>query len=206
MTTATAEAPSAMSLLAGMAAAAPPKKKGSDKPEFTDAALTPHIDALIKAKAEKDSAEASIVAAEDQILTIAKQRRIEHCQRTQKAESSIVVNGRLTVSVANKYSPVPQEAEPELRLAFGPQYERYFKSALSIGLTEGAAADETVLKTLVEKLGQEFIAQNFVIGRKLTVTETLHTDLATNKETAKIAEPFIQNETIKCYKPSVKVK
>jgi hypothetical protein len=119
--------------------------------------------------------------------------------------ASVSVNGRLTFTQTSRYSTVPEARAEALAAAFGDQAARYFKPTLSISLKAASANNEAVLTRLIEALGGDFFQANFDVKRDYLVDASFHNDYSTKPEVQAIAQPFIDEQTIRPYSPSLKI-
>lgn len=195
-----------MGLLQKMAGKSKPAaKKKAEKPEVSLPDLDRHILRWQAAKKRFDRYKSLADTEEAQILAAARPAYREACRAASSFESSAKVNGKLLLTAANKYSPVPQDHESALAETFGDDFGRYFKAALQIKLTDEAAADEEFLGRLIEALGEDEFARRLTVTRTLSVTEALHRDIVMRPEVEEKARPFTESEVIKQYKPSLKL-
>jgi hypothetical protein len=210
----TTSAGSAKSLLASLAGASPSKgKKKAEKPVLVDATLEQSVSEFIRQKAARDSAEALMKAAEDQLLKAGHDFLLDTCQSRGESMSSIAIGvetaegpvPKLTMTQQNRYSAIPQERAAAVREAFGKEFEVYFAETFAISLKDESANDEAVLRHTIEALGAEFIARHFDIRRDLAVRPTFHPAYLTRPEISAAAKPFLDDQTIKPYKASLKV-
>jgi hypothetical protein len=184
-------------------------KKGAakdSKPAIFDDSLAPVIETYITRKSEAETATALMEAAKEQIVSFVRPKRLEACAAAGKVIASLSVNNRLTFTQTCRYSNVLQERGDALREAFGESFARYFADTLSISLKRESANDESVLTKLVESLGGEFFAANFDVRRDLIVKDAFHNDYSCRPEVTELAQPFLDEQTIRPYAPSLKVK
>jgi len=197
---------SAMDLLGSMARAKPAGKAKETKPSLNMPELDSHIATFIAQKAAEETAAALKDAAKDQITMAVGPQRLRLCTEAGVVMPSITVNGRLTFTRDRRYSLVVQERRDDLLDTFGEKFKTYFAETLAISLKPEAAANETVLAEMIEKLGPEFLAQHFDIRRDMSVTEAFHHGYSTDPIVREQAKPFIDDQTIKPYAPSLKIK
>lgn len=133
-----------------------------------DPSLTALIDSFINHKGAAETEQALADQAKDQILEKARPFRLEQCVKQGKVMSSITINGKLAMSQSCKYCAVPQERGADLKTAFGKEFGQYFQPTMTIGLSKASANDEAVLKTMLDKLGPEFVARHFEVKRDLS--------------------------------------
>lgn len=202
MTTATMVTPRAAALVAGLALAGMKPKGG--KPEVKDPSLDPLIEKRIEQKRAFDDAEAALATTDDQLLATIGPKRLEACRRLGKVESSIRVNGKLTMTQKAQYCEIPQERENDLAAAFGEKARVYFPARVSLSLTDEAAQDEGVLQALVDALGPEKFEQVFRAKRVLIVSEVFHVESTLSEEVAQLAKPFTDDQTIRAFKPTLR--
>lgn len=197
---------SAMSRLAALATQKPKKGSKAPKPGFTDPALDKAILDFITHKRAMESAEALMKAAQDQITTTGRRQLRAASSRAGEALSSVSVNDRLVLTQQNRYSVVPGAAADDLREAFGAQYEKFFKATFAISLKPESANNEAVLNELMERLGDEFVAEHMLISRDLIVDKAFHAAYLLDDAVAAAADPFLAEQTIKPYSASLKVQ
>lgn len=204
MTTAVNGAVDAFALIAGMADT--PKKSGKkDKPEVKDESLNPLIEKFKTAKRAEEDAKAVKDSVKDQITAIVGPKRLELCVEAGEVLSSVKVNGTLTFTQQSRYTPVPQEATDQLKEAFGDDFSRYFVPTLEIKLNDASANNAEVLKFLLDKLGPETFQKHFTVRRDLLVQPVFHNEYTTRADVQETASPFMMDNTIKPYAPSLKV-
>ena len=133
-------------------------------------------------------------------------QRLRLCQEQGKVLPSISVNSRLTYTQTGRYSTVPEARKEALQSAFDSTFGRYFHDTLAISLKPTSANNEAVLIRLVETLGPEFFAAHFDVKRDLLVQEAFHNDYSTRADVAEVAQPFIDEQTIRPYSPSLKIQ
>lgn len=196
---------SAMGLLADMAQDQGAKKSKSTAVQISAPQLQPHIERWKAAKAAADAAEATMATEADQIISAAQPLRLAYCAKMGRVESTVRINGALSMTQKCQYSKVPAEHAPALDDAFGHSRAQYFTDRLSIALTDEAAADEEVLSSLIEALGPDRFRQVFKVSRWLEPTEVFHTDYTTKAEVQDRAAELIDAQIIKPYKPALKV-
>lgn len=194
----------ALDLISGMAAKTKAKKRDA-KPEINEPSLDTVIAEWMRRKSEYDTAESLMKAAQDQIVTYVKPKRLEICTDLGKVCPSLLINQKLTYTQQCRYSIVPEERSADLAAAFGPNYARFFRPTLAISLKKDSANNESVLTRLVEALGADFFAAHFDVKRDLLVQETFHHEFSCRKEVQVVAQPFMDEETIRAYSPSLKV-
>jgi hypothetical protein len=194
-----------MNLISGLATKSKAAKK-DDKPTVFDPSLSEPIAIYIARKQEAETAQALCDAAKEQIVSAVRPRRLEACRAAGKVLSSVSINGILTFTQTCRYSNVAEERKGALTEAFNGSFDRYFADTLAIGLKKESANDESVLCKLLESLGQDFFAEHFDVRRDLIVKDAFHNDYSTREEVQAIAEPFIDEQTIKPYAPSLKIK
>ena len=195
----------ALNLVAGLAATTKGKAKDA-KPAINDPALAESIETYIARKAEAETATALKDAAAEQIISAVRPRRLEACAAAGKVLASVTVNNRLTYTQTCRYSTVAEERKEALADAFGDAFGRYFADTLAISLKRESANDEAVLSRLIDALGGDFFAEHFEVKRDLLVQEAFHNDYSIRPEVQAIAEPFIDEQTIRPYSPSLKIK
>jgi hypothetical protein len=163
------------------------------------------IDRWTEAKQQRDRFEAIMADAEAQILAEGSRARLDACRRSGKVESSVRINSRVTMTQKCQYSPVPMEAAARLDEAFGHSRAVYFTVATEAKLTEAAVNDAALLDDIMEALGPARFAQAFTVKQVLKPSEAFHTDFTLKPEVEQRAQELMQDQTIKAYKPSLRV-
>ena len=171
----------------------------ADLPKHTKA-----VDAWRKAHADEKDAKARKQSAELEFLSDAEEARIEACRRDGKYHSSVKINGKVTVSVQNKYSPIPSENLAEIEKVMGDATETLFRDNTEISLTAKALADEEILKKLIAAVGQENFQDYFDVKQHVVPTEQFHEGRATNPDIGQKATQLIDEGLVKPYKAAVK--
>lgn len=194
-----------LDLLDKMATSPGAKAKKESKPEVNDPALDKIIDSIIDAKNKVAHYEAIQSTSEAQARASLLPALRQVCRRDRKVQSSMRVNGKLTLTSQNRYSKVPGEHKAALREVFADDFDRYFKDELKIELTPEAAADEAFLGTLIKSVGEAEFMRRFKVARTLSVTETFHTAVTLDEKVEAAAAPFVGSEIIKQATPSFRV-
>jgi hypothetical protein len=193
-----------------MATAKGSKGKKDAKPEIVDPTLKAAIDEWIERKIEFDTAEALLGAVKEQIVSAVRPQWLQACAGRGKTEPSATVTGdgqrKITFTQTSRYSNTPEARMDALRERFGPIADDYFKMTLTISLKKDSANAEEALQYLVERVSPEWFMLNFDVKKEFVVQPRFHTDYTTRPEITQIAEPFIQEETIRPYSPSLKVQ
>lgn len=195
----------AASLLASMAAAAPTKGGKSATPAVSLPELESTIDRWAEAKSQRDRFEAIMADAEAQIIAEGTRARLEACRRAGKVESSVRINGRVTMTQKCQYSAVPMEAAGRLDEAFGHSRAVYFTVATDAKLTDAAVNDAGLLEDIMKAIGPARFAQAFQVKQVFKPSEAFHTDYTLRPEIEARAAELVQDQTIKPYKPSLRV-
>ena len=195
------------SLLADMAGEqAAAKGKKSTAVQVSAPQLQPHIERWIAAKAQADAAKATMETEGDQIISAAQPLRLAWCAKQGRVESTVRINGALSMTQKCQYCDIGAEHAPALDDAFGEtERGRYFADRLAIALTDEAAADEGVLSDLVAALGPDRFRQVFKVSRWLEPTESFHADYTTREEVQQQAAELMSLQIIKPYKPALRV-
>lgn len=192
-------------MLSSMAGKPKTASSKPSKPVYNDPELDQHVADFIEQKAIEETAKALKLAAHDQITQRVRPFLLEQSIAARKALSSASVNGRLTFTHQNRYSTIPEDRAPAVRKAFGDKADDFFDECFKLSLTEGAANDESVLQTLFDKLGEDFVQKHFVVSRDIKVTAAFHNALWTDRDVQEKAAPFLSDQTIKPASPSLKV-
>jgi hypothetical protein len=197
---------SAMDTILKLAKTAPARGSKSEKPAVNDPALNAQIEEFIRLKHEAETAVSLRDAAEEQIISTVRPHHLDACRRAGEALTSMTVNGRLNFIQKNQYTNVPEERADDLAAAFGEQFEQLFRPTLKISLLERSANNEAVLETLLTKLGPEFFAEHFAVKRDLVVQKTFHERYCTDPQVQALAKPFVEDRTVRAYKPTLTVR
>jgi hypothetical protein len=196
---------SALAAVAAIAAATPkPAAARSGKLAAHDPSLDDPIARFLEAKREADRWTALMETAEAQIIERGRELRIAECRRARRLESSIRLNNAVTMTQKAQYCKIDPAYIADMETAFGADAGRYFVQRLKIELTEQSAADENVLAELLRAFGEDGFARIFKTTRTVEVTEQFHHDLTLLPEVEAAARPFLDDETIKPYKPTVR--
>ena len=198
------EAADPFALINSMAGKADGKKKKSGSPQILAPELKEPTRRFLEAKAKMDAAESELTMAADQLRTAAVPLRVKWCRENQRVEASIRINGEVSLTSMNKYSPVQAEHIQALGNVFGEDTKRYFAPQLKIAVNESAAADPVFLNALIKAVGPEEFAKRFKVDRTFAVTEAFHHDVTLKPEVAEKAAPFMASEIVKHYTESLK--
>lgn len=201
----TTTAPTGASAFVAALAKKPAAKKDT-KPAINDPALSEPIAVYIARDQEAKTAQALADAAKDQIVSAVAPRRLDFCREAGAVLSSVTVNGLLTFTQTSRYCNVAEERREALEAAFGENFGRYFADTLTISLKKDAANDERVLSRLLEAIGPEYFAEVFDVRRDLAVRDVFHNEYCTRADVQAIAQPFMDEQTIRPYSPSLKIK
>lgn len=209
MFTPAAEAPppspvSAAALLASMATQ-PTTGHKSSTPAASIPELTEDIDAWARAKAQLDQAEAAMRDAEAKIIERGSKARLEACRRMGKVESSVRINGRVTLTQKCQYSPIPMEAADRLDEAFGHARSHYFVVSTEAKLTDAAVNDAALMEDILGAIGPGRFAAAFQVKQVFKVSEAFHNDYTLKPEIQERAAGLIEDQTIKPYKATLRV-
>ena len=205
MSTTTTTSTSASAFVAGLAKTTKTTKKDT-KPAINDPELSEPIAVYIARDQEAKTAQALADAAKDQIVSAVAPRRLDFCREAGAVLSSVSVNGVLTFTQTSRYCNVAEERREALEMAFGDNFPRYFADTLAISIKKDAANDERVLEKLLELIGPEFFAEVFDVRRDLIVKDVFHNEYSTRADVQAIAQPFMDEQTIRPYSPSLKIK
>ena len=185
--------------------AATGKKAKKQKLGFHDPALDTDIQQFVNADREVTKWESVRQTTEARILARAVPARLDLCRSEGKLESSIRVNDVLLMTQKCQYSKIPADRLPELGEAFGDDSERYFIPRLNITLTPEASANEADLGKLIRALGPDEFRRVFKVERWAEVSETFHSDFTLRPEVQETALPFVDEEVIRSYKPTLRL-
>lgn len=186
-----------------MAKPAVPAGKGKS-PQVTIDGLDPLIERFVASKKAMDEAKAINDTTKAQITADALPALRKVSRDGGKFEGSCRLNGKVTFVTTSRYSAVNPDDLPELRKVFGKDTDRYFQDTLAIGLTPAAAGNEAILKRLLDAFGDEF-GDVFTVKNTAVVTEEFHRDLAMKPAIEKKAQPFLDDDRIKPYSPTVRI-
>lgn len=175
------------------------------KHEFHDETLDRAVSQWISAKARKDQAEQELAEAEGDILPKAEVARVEASVNAGSNQTTVVVNGKLSVSQSVRYRTVKAESVAELQEIFGDNAPRYFRTKLMIKVKDSVAENEALCQALVEAIGAENIGKYFDVTESVEVTEAFHTERSTDPKLAKKANGAIERGLVAPYKAAVKL-
>jgi hypothetical protein len=204
--------------LAGKTSA--PKKSETPIAEAQD--LGPVMEQYLEAKRQAEYYESLMETLGAQIRAEAKPRWLEACRRQNKVQSSVklraTIDGKpqtLTVTQQARYCAIKTETEPqqqrlaELQAAFPNDHERYFANVIDVKLTDAAAADPQFLGGFVDLLmqhyGEEGFSRYFTVTSTFTPTKAFHEAYVLNPQVQAIAEPWLEDESVRPYKATVKL-
>ena len=179
-------------------------KKKSDRPEIQDPTLDEAITKWLQAKIDLDSAEATKAIAESVFLTPAVKKIIDASIEGGEPQSSVAINGKVMVSIQNKYSKIAMEVLPRLEEIFGDTFKDYFEEKMDISLTEAALADADLLTKLAEAVGAENIEKYFSVKRYMAPRPNFHHDRLTRKVITTKATKAMEEGILSTPKGSVK--
>lgn len=215
MSTATATKPSALDLIRAKAKSAPSSKK-SDTPIIERPDLADLLREWQQAKADFNAAESRVKVAADQVAAVGRDERIKASRRLGKVVSTVKLVGHgasCDVTTTSRYCAIAQESEAqqarlaELQAAFGDDAPLYFRERLEVTPTEEALGDEDFLAgfvgLLMEHYGEKFDAL-FKTKQSFTPTKAFHEAYTLRGDVQAKAQPFVDDQTIKGYAPSVK--
>ncbi len=194
---------SALNKIAGLAGRS---TKKDTKPTIHEPALAEPIAVYIARKQEAETAKALADAAAEQIVSAVRPQRLKICATAGKVVSSVSVNGILTFTQTCRYCNVPQERKDALAEAFPATFDRYFSDTLQIGLKKESANNEVFLTKLLDALGEDEFSAHFDVRRDLVVNDAFHNDYSTRAEVQAVAQPFMDEQTIRPYAPSLKIQ
>lgn len=180
-------------------------KSKSSKPGIDDPEIDEAINTFITQKAAAETAETLRDQAKDQIIARVGPMRLALCVANSAVAPSVLVNGKLTLTQTCKYCVVPQERAEDLAAAFGDDFDRFFRQTLGISLKPDSANNPEVLTALIERLGPEFFQEHFAVRRDLVVTDVFHNAYTTKPDVQETAKPFLDDQTIRPYAPSLRI-
>lgn len=189
-------------------------KKKDEKPEVkvSGPLVNAHTKWLEGKKKEKDG-KAAIKKNEGLLLPFAMKEHQKACQQVDKYYSSIKLiredeGGKehsLTVSFTNKYSEIPCENEESLREIYGEEeYERFFREETKVALSAAALADDSFTDKLVEIVGEENFERYFDVKTYIKPIPEYHESRMRNPELAEKHQQAVDDDLIRCNKPSIK--
>lgn len=178
-------------------------KSKSKTPDVMRDDLNEAIEKWLEAhKMEKDS-KALKAQAEAAMLDDIEDERVKACRTDGEFHSAVKVNGKVTVSVQSRYSPIGTEVEEEIKEIAGEKYDEFFKEQTSVALTAAALADETLLGRLMEAVGEDF-ERYFEVKQAIVPTKAFHEQRATSPEVGEVFNKLRDEGLVKPYKASVK--
>lgn len=188
-------------------------KKAATKKESKSKSKTPQVDRpdlndaidkwLEAAKMEKD-AKAMKSQAEGVILPEAEEERVKASQDAGEYNSSVKINGKITVSVQSRYTNIGTEHEETLREAAGDRYDEFFKEKTEVSLKPSLLEDEEAMGKIIEAVGEENFARFFDVKQAITPTKAFHEQRSTSKDVRELFERLNDEGIVKPYKAAVK--
>lgn len=157
-------------------------KKKVDRPEICDPALDEAVANWLEAKKAEVSAESAKKLAEAEFLDPAVAKILEASNETGEPQSSVSINGKIMISIQERYGKIAIENLPRLCEIFGEEEgQSYFHEKMEITLTEAALADESIMNKLAKAVGDENIEKYFEVKRYMTPRPNFHHDRLTKK-------------------------
>ena len=213
-----------LDLLRQLAGARPAKSKKPAAPVAERPDMGPTIKGWHEAKKLADQYTSVQKTFAAQIIAAASAERLAACRRAGQVLTTVRLDGGpeagglgVTVTQTSRYCRLPDEKpeqqarRDELLAAFGDDAPRYFAEQLEVTLADGAADRDDYQAFLAEYVGVlighfgERFAQWFKVTRSFAPTQAFHNDYALRPDVEAKARPFVDDETIKPYAPSVKV-
>jgi hypothetical protein len=191
-------------MLAQAASKKPAGKSKSKTPTVSLPDLREQIDKWCQAHMDEKDAKSRKEETADTFMESVEKKRLEECRRDGKYYSSVKVDGKITVSVANKYSPIDPSDNGQLEDAFGDDKAHLFKDVTEISLTDAALSDQAILQKLINAVGAENFQNYFEVKQFIKPTDALHEGRSTNPDVAKKANKLIDAGILRPVKASVK--
>jgi hypothetical protein len=193
------------SILKNVAAAQAGKpKKKSTIPEVEIPGIDMEVRAWMDAhKAEKDAI-AKKAQAEAKIIPVAEDERIKASMAKGENASSVRINGKILVSVQDRYKKIPADAADEIRKVVGSDFDRLFRDKTTISLTDEAVASEEVLGKLMTAVGEENFGRWFKVEQTIEPTEAFHNGRSTDKKLNDAYKTLKDKGLVENYKAAVK--
>lgn len=166
----------------------------------TEKAIDDYFEHDRLAKSHKSMAE----TCRDQVIAGAKALYYDACKLAGKALSSIKV-GKGTMTVTNNYSLIDASNQEALQEAYGVNYDAYFRRSIELSVNKESSNDDTFLNDLLTMVGPEFFQRHFVAKTGIRVTDALHTAIALDAKVREATQPFLDQQVIKPYSPSLKL-
>lgn len=187
------------------AAKKPSTKKKSDKIELNDEQFDSAIEQWVKAAAAEKSAKTDKAEAESEFLTTVEDKRIDASTAAGQNLTTVLLNGKLSISKSKRYSKVEPEHLPALQEIFGEKdAERYFRTKLNVAVKPAVLDNEEKAAKLIELIGPH-IEEFFDVVETLEVMEVFHNERSTNPDVAEKAQKALDERLVKNAKAAVKL-
>jgi len=180
------------------------KKSKSTTPQIDRPDLEEAIKKWEEGKKMEKDGKAMRVQAEGVILPEAEEERLRISVTDGKHHSSVRVNGKVTISTQNKYSPIGTEHEETIRKVVGDKFEEFFKEKTNVSLKPSLLSDEEAMGKIVEAVGEENFMRFFEVKQSLTPTQAFHEQRSTSKEIYEMFESLNDQGIVNPYKAAVK--
>lgn len=187
------------------AATKPSTKKKSDKIELNEPQFDGAIEQWVKAAAAEKTAKADKAEAESEFLDTVEAKRIDASVNAGQNLTTVLLNGKLSISKSKRYSKVEPEHLPALKEIFGEKdAERYFRTRLNVAVKPSVLDSEEKAAKLIELIGPH-IEEFFDVVETLEVMEVFHNERSTNPDVAEKAGKAMDERLIKNAKAAVKL-
>jgi hypothetical protein len=213
-----------LAMLDAMASGTKTRKKSAN-PTINRPELAASLLAWETNKAKEAHYKSLRETAEAQIIAAAAEERIKACRAARDVVTTVklaaevedangVRNASVSITQQCRYCDIktedPGQAKrlEQLKAALGSSFSKYVASEMSVSLSDAALADQTFLrgfvKLMMESYGAEEFGKRFVIKKALTPTKEFHRDYALDETLYAAVKPFMDDDTIRAFKPSVK--
>ena len=210
--------PSALDALRKAAGGSATKKKGS-----TPMVVVPELAQPLKSWAENKRLAETYQALADtfkaQLVSAGRGEQINASRAAGEVLSTVKIASSpdptatfCNVTVTSRYCKIPNETDAhkarleQLADVFGDDYPRYFKESLDITVNSEAVNEDFIAgfyTLLSEHYGDDF-AKFFVVKQEFLPTKAFHNDYTLKADVQAKAQPFIEDDTLRGYSPSVK--
>jgi len=193
-------------------------KKVAKKTKKTKKSTMPEISAnnmqrkiicdFIKAKGNKNTAEAIIKKSEGLLMDDVTDKHVDICREDDKFYGSVKLvdensGNKMTFTFTNKYSNIPSDEADTLKEHYGNRtFKRFFEEHMVVTLTKTALNDENFCNQLAKKLGNDF-EKYFSVKTFYKPKESYHAARVLDKELAEKHETI--SDIVNANKPSIKV-
>jgi len=179
-------------------------KSKSKTPEVDRPDLNEACDKWLEAKKMAKDAEALQAQAEGVILPEAEEERVKASQGGGECQSSVKINGKITVSVQSRYTNISTDHEDTIRKVVGDKYDEFFKEKTEVSLKSSLLEDEEAMGKILEAIGEDNFGKFFDVKQNIVPTKAFHEQRSTSKDVREMFEKLNDEGIVKPYKAAVK--